>query len=84
MESASPAGLTRGAHLFCKKFYEDDGLHRNSGLSELRIFGLSAASRVNPTCGVKPGNDPYGIGNSGFCPGWSCMSTAMSSAAVLA
>jgi hypothetical protein len=33
---------------------------------------------------VKPGNDRYGIGSSGFCPACSCMSTAMSSAAVLA
>jgi hypothetical protein len=39
-----------------QNLYVMDGLHRNSGLPELRII-LCAASRVNPTCGVKPGND---------------------------
>jgi hypothetical protein len=31
-------------------------LHLNAGLPELSML-KSAASRVNPTCGVKPGND---------------------------
>ena len=52
---ASPAGLTRGSIFFARRFCEEeDGLHRNSGLPEFR---MRAASRVNPTCGVKPGND---------------------------
>jgi hypothetical protein len=41
-------------HLFVKK----DGLRQNSGLPEFCI--TSDASRVNPTCGVKPGNDTRG------------------------
>src|SRR6516162_1663668 len=38
------------------------GWHRNSGLPELRIMG--AASRVNPTCGDKPGHDESNLGHA--------------------
>jgi hypothetical protein len=47
--------MTRASIFLAKSFYATDGLHRNSGLPELR--NIIAASRVNPTCGVKPGND---------------------------
>jgi hypothetical protein len=33
----SPPGLTRGSILFARTFYEEDGLHPNSGLPE---FGM--------------------------------------------
>jgi hypothetical protein len=38
-----------------KRFIQGDGLHRNSGLPELRT--IMRRKSINPTCGVKPGND---------------------------
>jgi hypothetical protein len=44
--------LGAGIHVFLGS---RRGWHRNSGLPELRI--IITASRVNPTCGDKPGHD---------------------------
>jgi hypothetical protein len=48
-------GLDPRIHLKKEEPIQEDGLHRNSGLPEFRT--KHAASRVDPTCGVKPGND---------------------------
>jgi len=48
--------VMRGLDPRIQLFRKMDGLHRISGLPELRAL-LSAGSRVNPTSGVKPGND---------------------------
>jgi len=56
VEDARKRAYDPRIHLLRKEvFAKVDGLHRNSGLPELR--SICAASRVNPTCGVKPGND---------------------------
>ena len=52
---ASPAGLTRGSIRFARAFCKEDGLHRTRACPSSAL--LRAASRVDPTCGVKPGND---------------------------
>jgi hypothetical protein len=52
VEDARERAYDRRIHLHTK----NDGLHRNSGLPELRVV-LVAASWVNPTCGAEPGND---------------------------
>ena len=48
--------MTRGSIIFAQSSCEEDGLHLNSGLPEFSV-PKSAASRMNPTYGVKPGND---------------------------
>jgi hypothetical protein len=54
--SVPSAAVMRGLDPRIHLFRKNDGLQRNSGLPEFRN-NSSAASRVNPTCGVKPGND---------------------------
>jgi hypothetical protein len=56
---SSCAGLTRASIVFVRNLGGGDGSQGHSGWPECRV--LSAASRVNPTCGVKPGDD------SGMC-----------------
>jgi hypothetical protein len=48
--------MTCGSIIFAQSSCEEDGLHLNSGLPEFSI-PKSAASRINPTYVVKPGND---------------------------
>jgi hypothetical protein len=52
-------GVTRGldprVHLLPKNFCEEDGLHRNSGLPELR--NMMRRTSGKPDVRVKPGND---------------------------
>ena len=55
VEDARERAYDPRIHLLRKKSHTKvDGLHRNSGLPCAVLY---AASRVNPTCGVKPGND---------------------------
>src|SRR5262245_6209717 len=53
------AGLDPGGHHSSKKiFCEADGLHRNSGLPELRTVMRRKSGK--PDLRVKPGNDAFG------------------------
>src|SRR5262249_12895100 len=62
----SPAGLTRGS-IFLRK----NAFAKKMDCTATRACPsgavLCAASRVNPTCGVKPGNDGSEIEASGKC-----------------
>src|SRR5712691_3832249 len=51
---ASPPGLTRGSIRFVGTSCEEDGC---AELGLARVPVLSGASRVYPTCGVKPAHD---------------------------
>src|SRR5262245_1153821 len=67
--------LTRASILFARKSYEDDGLHRNSGLPEFRTINCRKSGKPDLRCHKRvharlqramPGNDDL---NSAQCPG---------------
>jgi hypothetical protein len=49
--------MTRASILRENVFTKIDGLHRNSGSPELRSVMRRKSGKINPTFGVKPGND---------------------------
>src|SRR5262245_5579124 len=56
VEDAPERADARASIFFAKSFFED-GMDCTATRARTSCALLGAASRVNPTCGVKPGND---------------------------
>ena len=46
----APMGLTRGSIFFARRFCEEDGLHRNSGLPDFRIIASRKSGEPELRC----------------------------------